>query len=157
MAGPSGQIITAAYRPAPLAQLFHLKTTTAVNTAQRLATLITSSGGVMPVVVDEMFALSLGTPAGSSGLPPTRPPNHLFIQVPVASANPIYVTWDNNTAPVVGGPGMEVLPGGPPLKLENAGLSFLRPKAAGTYQVNALTSIQVIAVAATVVLLQFAD
>jgi hypothetical protein len=132
--------------PGGIAPTHHFKVTTGVNTAQRLGTLLT-----VPTLVDDMYAISSGP-----GALKTRPPYHAIFQVPVAAANPVYFTWDNNTAPVVGGPGFELLPG-LTIRFENAGVSLLRPKATGTYQVNALTAIQFIATAATVLLVHFSE
>lgn len=145
MKGPSGRTLTAPYQPADRAgNTFIFKVTTAINTAQRLGTLLT-----VPTIPIEEYNLSSGPTA-------FRPPNHVWIQVPQAAANPVYVSPDNNTAPVVGGPGIEIAAGGL-LKLELAGETFLRPKSAGDHPVNTLTAIQVIATAATVLLVTFFD
>jgi len=157
--GPISVVFTGAYMPAhdPVggrAPTHHFKVTTAVNTVQRLGTLLT-----VPAIVDDMWTASQGAPGGSgvtAGLPITRPPEHVIFQVPAAAANPIYMTWDNNTAPVVGGPGYELL-AGQSVKFENAGLSLLRPQSSGIHQVNSLTAFQFIATAATVLLVHFSD
>ena len=160
MAGPSVTSLTAGYCPAHdtagAGATMHFKATTGVATVQRLGTLVSP----MPAIVDDMFTASQGVSGGLSAnpvnLPKTRPPFHVIFQVPAGAANPVYFTWDNNTAPVVGGPGYELNPG-QSIKFENAGLNLLRPKSAGFYQVNALTAIQFIAVAATVILVNFSD
>lgn len=86
----------------------------------------------------------------------TRPYRHMFIQVPKAAANPIYFTNDNNTAPVVGGPGGELQPG-LIYKFENAGQHMLRAGMTGDYPTNAGTAFQFIAAAATNMLVWFND
>lgn len=144
MKGPSSRILTAPYQPADRAgNTFCFKVTTAINTAQRLGTLLT-----VPTIPIEEYQ-----PAQPNLV---RPPNHVWIQVPQAAANPVYMTPDNNTAPVVGGPGIELVAGSV-LKLELAGETFLRPKAAGDHPVNALTALQFIATAATVLIVTFFD
>lgn len=135
--------LTAEYLPAYGSQTLHAKVTTAVNTVQRLGTLNTT-----PQIPDETHTLV-------SGATPTRPPWHLILQVPLSAANPVYLTWDNNTAPVVGGPGFELAPGAT-LKFEHAE-ALLSPKSGAPYVVNALSSIQVIAVAATALLITYTD
>jgi hypothetical protein len=126
--------------------------TTVTNAAQRLVTIIGAAN--FPWIPDE------GTVQESAQR--LRAPFHLYIQIPIAAANPVYVTWDNNTAPVVGGPGLELEPGtiyqfgncGPtlfPNGLSGAG------KSTGIYQVNALGAMQFIAAANTVMLVHFTD
>lgn len=146
--GGIGQFVKtlgAEYMPAYSASTaaLHVKVTTGVATAQRLGTL-----SAIPQIPDERFDATnrRGT---------TRPPWHLIIQVPAAAANPIYLSWDNNTAPVVGGPGLEINPGGY-AKFEHAE-NLLTPHSRDTYLVNSLSSIQIIAAAATAVLLNYSD
>jgi hypothetical protein len=66
------------------------------------------------------------------------------------------MTWDNNTAPVVGGPGLEMEPG-TIYKFENAGVSLLRVNSGGIYPVNANTAFQLIATTNTSLLVTFCD
>jgi hypothetical protein len=153
MGGAGGFVknLTAEYMPAYSASTaaLHVKVTTAVNTAQRLGTL-----NPTPQIPDERYSAV----SSMNFSPKTRPPWHLIIQVPAAAANPIYLTWDNNTVPVVGGPGLECTPGST-TTFEHAE-AMLTPSLAGgasTYIVNALSSIQIIATAATVVLLTYSD
>src|SRR4029077_2037793 len=101
------------------------------------------TGGAIPLVFP---------PTGPAG---GRVPRHLLLQVPIGAANPVYVTWDNNTTPVVGGPGAEVVAGGQ-LKFELGGDALLAAKI-GAYPVAAGSAIQVIAVAATVILANFSE
>lgn len=150
MGGPGGFVknLTAEYMPAYSASTvaLHVKVTTGVAVVQRLATL-----NATPQIPDERFD-------ASNRKGKTRPPWHLIIQVPSGALNPIYVTWDNNTAPAVGGPGLEINPGCY-AKFEHAE-ALLTPTLAGgasTYVVDALSSIQIIAAAATVVLLHYTD
>lgn len=133
--------LSSGYNPAASASdgAFHQKITV-TNVATRLGALCT--GGALPLV-------------NRIGQPP-RPPRHLQIQVPAAAANPIYVTIDNNSAPVVGGPGYEIVAGGQ-LKLELAGDGLLATKTGGDYPVAAGSAIQLIATAATAVLVNFAE
>jgi len=143
--------LTAEYLPAYSSSIaaLHVKVTTAVNTAQRLGTL-----NATPQIPDDTITASTATGAGVVN----RAPWHLIIQVPAAAANPVYITWDNNTAPVVGGPGFELSPGGT-LKFENAGCALIQNPipTGGAYPVNSLSAIQVIAVAATNLLLSYSD
>jgi hypothetical protein len=147
--GPAFRTIPGGYGPAPTGFTYHVKVTTAANSAQRLGTL-----SAVPAVPDEAKGGS-----DQRGIA-TRPPNHLWIQVPVGAANPIYVSTDNNTTPVVGGPGIEVAPGAT-LKLDSASEIFLQgSKKFGDvvpFTVNALSSIQIIATVATAVLLHYFD
>lgn len=147
--GPAFRTVPGGYGPAPTGFTYSVKVTTAANSAQRLGTL-----SAVPAIPDEAFGAS-----DQRGIR-TRPPNHLWIQVPVGAANPIYVTTDNNTTPVVGGPGIEVAPGAT-LKLDAAGEIFLRGSQkygdVAPFTVNALSAIQIIATAATVVLLNYFD
>ena len=142
--GPFVKSLTAEYMPAYGSQNLHLKVTTAVNTVQRLGTL-----AAVPQIPDERFDATLDRQDK------TRPPWHLIIQVPVAAANPVYLSWDNNTAPVVGGPGLEIKPGDTVI-FEHAE-ALLTPHALDTYKVDNLSSLQFIAVAATVILLNYSD
>jgi hypothetical protein len=139
----------AALFPAYGLEALFFKVTTGNNIAQRLATLL--PGGVIPLITDEAFTgpsapLAVGT----------RPLNHCFIQNSNANATTLFVTWDNNTAPVVGGPGREVQPG-QILELWNAGVTLLRPRSVGIYQVNNLTAIQLISAAAIPLQIWFCD
>lgn len=147
--GPAFRTVPGGYGPAPTGFTYHVKVTTAVNTTQRLGTL-----SAVPAVPDEAFGASQAR--GTA----TRPPNHLWIQVPAGAANPIYVSTDNNTAPVVGGPGIEVNPGST-LKLDAAGEILLRGSKpfgdVAPFTVNSLSAIQIIATAATAVLLHYFD
>jgi hypothetical protein len=151
MGGPGGFVksLTAEYMPAYSASIapLHVKVTTAVATAQRLGTL-----NATPQIPDERYS------ATNNRIGQTRPPWHLIIQVPSGAANPVYITWDNNTAPVVGGPGLELNPGGL-VKFEHAEALLTPSKtgAASTYLVHSLSSIQIIAAAATVLLLTYSD
>jgi len=139
MPGPSFTGIPAGHLPAYGAGSQSFKVTTAVNTAQRVV------GGLITAAQR------------------LRAPFHMYVQVPVAAANPVYVTWDNNTAPVVGGPGLELEPG-TIYQFGNCGPTCFpyalvtgSGKASGIYQVNAGGAFQFIAVAATVLLITFTD
>ena len=99
---------------------------TVTNAAQRLGTLVTT------------------LPTDSTG----KFPKHIILQVPAAAANPVYVTADNTTAPVVGGPGLEIS-AGQSLRLDNE-LALIQDA-----NVNALTAIQVIATGNTTMLVHF--
>lgn len=140
-AGTPVSALSSGYNPAASASdgALHQKITV-TNVAQRLGALCT--GGVLPTV----------NATGKAA----RPPRHVQIQVPAAAANPIYVTIDNNTAPVVGGPGYEIVAGGQ-LKLELAGDGLLATKVGGDYPVAAGSAIQLIATANTAVLVNFAE
>jgi hypothetical protein len=94
--------------------------------------------------------------ASKTSVPVTRPYNHVFFQVPSSAANTVWLTWDNNTAPVVGGPGME-LEIGVVYPFEFAGDVLLRPNAAGDYLVNAGTAFLLIASGNTTCNVWFAD
>src|SRR5271169_5598906 len=122
-----------AYAPSGLGSVCSIKVTV-TNAATRLQDLVTTAGGVMPTIPDERYTWEQPVPL--------RLPYHLILTVPVAAANPIYVTWDNNTAPVAapGGPGVELLPG-MSYDFENAGPSLMPVggKSAGIYQVNTKT------------------
>jgi hypothetical protein len=147
--GPTVRTVPGGYGCAPTGFTYSIKVTTAVNTAQRLGTL-----SAVPAIPDEAFG------GGSMRGINTRPPNHLWITVPIAAANPIYITTDNNTAPVVGGPGIELVPGAT-LKIDSGFEIFLEGgKKYGDvapFTVNALSAIQIIATGATVVLLNYFD
>ncbi len=147
--GPAFRTVPGGYGCAPTGFTYSIKVTTAVNTAQRLGTL-----SAVPAIPDEAFGGSQMRGVA------TRPPNHLWISLPAAAANPIYITTDNNTAPVVGGPGIELNPGGT-LKLDAASEILLEGgKKYGDvapFTVNALSAIQIIATAATPVLLNYFD
>src|SRR5216684_2376405 len=147
-----------AYLPSYDGQAYFFVATTAVNTAQRLADLVT-----IPSLDDETYSGSMANSSTGKSLPAKRPPYHLFIQVP-SVGNVVYLTWDNVTAPVVGGPGMELEPG-IIYKFENAGDVLLRggykmtsgSSATAHYNVDPKTAFQIIAVGATVLLIWFSD
>jgi hypothetical protein len=147
--GPAIRTIEGGYHPAPTGATYAIKATTAINTAQFLGTLVT-----IPAVLDEAFG------GGPQRGVKTRPPNHLLIQVPAGAANPVYMTFDNNTAPVVGGPGIELEPG-TIYKFEEAGESLLRGGIKfgdqASFTVNSLSAMQFIATAATVINFHFSD
>lgn len=154
MPGPSFTGIPAGHLPAYGAGTQFFKVTTAVNTAQRVVGGLIAAAS-FPWITDEMTTFDQPQRL--------RAPFHMYVQVPVTAANPVYVTWDNNTAPVVGGPGLELEPGtlyqfgncGPtcfPYQLVTGS-----GKPAGIYQVNAGGAFQFIAVAATVLLIAFTD
>jgi hypothetical protein len=151
MPGPSLTGIAAGLMPAYTAgQTLFFKAS--VSTAARLGALITIP--TMP------WDNALYT----DGPPPNRTPYHIFFQVPASAANPIYVTWDNTTVPVVGGPGMEMEPGtiytfyncGPTLTPQGIA-GGPAGKVGGIYQVNAASAFQFIATAATTLLVWFSD
>ncbi len=146
-----GKILTSGYLPAFVATdtLFFSAAVGAV--AARLG----GAGGL--IAVPQHLDTSVW-PDGikPDGTPVFRPYRHLFLQVPAGAANTVWVTFDNTTAPVVGGPGMEMLPG-VVYKFENAGDVMLRPNATGNYLVNAGTAFQFIATAATNLNIFFAD
>jgi hypothetical protein len=86
----SDYAFTGAYRAgAAGAQTLSFKITVATAAAARLGTLVTT----LP------FNANLGYP------------KHVMIQVPALAAHSIYVTCDNVTTPVAGGPGIEMAPG----------------------------------------------
>ena len=147
--GPTLRTIEGGYHPAPTGFTYAVKATTAINTAQRLGTL-----APIPAPLDEAFG------GGAQRGVKTRPPNHLLIQVPIGAANPVYMTFDNNTAPVVGGPGLELEPG-TIYKFEEAGESLLRGGIKfgdqAPFTVDALGAMQFIAVAATVINFHYSD
>jgi hypothetical protein len=152
MPGPSTTGIPASYLPAYKAGLTHAFKVTVTNAAQRLTTLI-NAVGTFPLYPDERYAL--GTPLQ----PILRAPFHCLLQVPAAAANPVYMTWDNNTAPVVGGPGLE-LEQGIIYKFENAGVNLLFSPVSATnnlYPFNANGAMQFIATANTAMLVTLSD
>jgi hypothetical protein len=124
---------------------------TVTNAASRLGTLIGGTG--IPTFDDARYTRSTGPI-------PQRAPYHVLFQVPSAAANPVYVTWDNNTAPVVGGPGLE-LEQGIIYKFENAGPALLFNPTPSTalafYPFNAQSAFQLIATANTSLLVTFSD
>jgi hypothetical protein len=147
MPGPSTTGIPASYLPAYKAGLTLHVVAAVTGAAARLGALVT-----IPIFPDERYTFSSG---------PTllRCPYHIIFQVPAAAANPVYLTWDNNTAPVVGGPGLE-LEQGQVYKFENAGVNLVFcPGSAskGFYPFNANSAFQVIATAATNLLVNFTD
>ena len=153
MPGPSFTGIPAGHQPAygAGAQCFKV---TVTNAAQRVVGGLIAAAS-FPWVTDEMTTFEAVTNK--------RCPFHLYVQVPVAAANPVYVTWDNNTAPVVGGPGLELEPGtiyqfgncGPTCFPYQLGVGSGRTT--GIYQVNAGGAFQFIATANTVMLMTFTD
>lgn len=152
MPGPSITGIPAGYMPSWGAELRHFKVTV-TGVATRLADLITNAGGTLPLITDENY-----TSPGQSPPMPSRWPEHVIFQVPIAAANSVYVTWDNNTTPVVGGPGAELAPGAT-WKFESAAAALMlaKGKTTGIYQVNVKTAFQFIATAETVMLVSFSD
>jgi hypothetical protein len=136
----------------------HFFKATVTNVATRLADLV-----AIPSLLDETYMGSAASATGKT-IPVTRPPYHVFFQVPSAAANPVYMTWDNVTTPVVGGPGVE-LNVGVILKMENAGDVLLRPSyqmiggysPTARYLVNAKTAFQFVATANTSLLVWFTD
>lgn len=154
MPGPSTTGIPAAYMPAyapsGLGSVNFIKVTV-TNVATRLQDLITAAAGVIPTFNDERYTFSE---------PPTpqRTTFHVLFQVPIAAANPVYCTWDNNTAPVVGGPGLEFEPG-TIYKFENAGatLMIVGGRSTGIYRCDPKTAFQFIATANTVMNVAFSD
>jgi len=154
MPGPSTTGIPAGYMPAYGSGVQSFKATI-TNAAQRLITIIGAAN--FPWVVDEMFTYSEPGSSGPTGVK-RRAPFHVLFQVPIAAANPVYMTWDNNTTPVVGGPGLE-LEQGTVYQFGNAGPSLMIDggKTAGFYQVSNLTAFQLIAAANTTCLITFTD
>lgn len=148
--GPNSNILTSGYQAGYGTETNCFKVTV-TNSALRLKDLITNAGGTMPNYTNELYTASQGDAAQIG-----RPPWHVIFQVPQAAANPVYCTWDNNTAPVVGGPGLEFEPG-VIYRFENAGNNLLRVRSAGIYQVNAKTAFQFIATASTSMLVTFSD
>ena len=150
MPGPSFTGIPATYMPALTAGVTLNYKITVTNVATRLGTLIGGSG--IPLVQDLRWQMS--------PQPINRAPYHVLFEVPQAAANPVYVTWDNNTAPVVGGPGLE-LEQGIIYKFENAGPALLyNPTPSGSlafYPFNAASAFQFIATANTSLLVAFSD
>ncbi len=146
-----GKILTSGYLPAFVATdtLFFSAAVGAV--AARLG----GAGGL--IAVPQHLDTSI-YPDGikPDGTPVFRPYRHVFFQVPAGAANTVWMTWDNNTVPVVGGPGME-LELGVIYRFENAGDALLRPNATPNYLVNAGTAFQLIAAAGTAVNVFFAD
>jgi hypothetical protein len=147
--GPAFRTIKGGYGPAPTGVTYAIKATTGVASVQRLGTL-----APVPAVLDEA--------AGGSqdrGVR-TRPPNHVEIGVPVGAANSVWVTIDNNTAPAVGGPGIEI-PIGTSRIWEGAGEILLQGGKnfgdVAKFTVNALSAFQIIATAATVINVTYFD
>lgn len=83
------QTFTGSYRTGGAAQVLSFKITVATAAAARLGTLVTT------LPKDPQLGY----------------PKHVMIQLPAAAAHPIYVTCDNVTTPVAGGPGIEIVPG----------------------------------------------
>jgi hypothetical protein len=157
MLGPYSNILTAAYQSAYGSETL-CYVVTVPNTATRLGTLLVTAGSSftngIPLIPDEIFGTNEPT---ANAVPKFRPPWHVMFQVPAGAANAIYCTWDNNTAPVVGGPGLEFENNGTIYLFENAGVTMLRRKASGIYQVNALSAFQFIATADTSMIVTFSD
>jgi hypothetical protein len=154
MAGNTFSGIPAGYQPAYGTTLQFFKVTV-TNAATRLKDLITTAGGTWPTIPDDTFNTNLMTEPATN----LRMPQHVFFQVPIAAANPVYLTWDNNTAPVVGGPGME-LETGTIYKFENAWngrLLSVLGNAGGKYNVDPKSAFQFIAAANTTLLVFFSD
>lgn len=152
MAGPSLTGIPAGYQPAYSSGLTLSFKVTVTNAAQRLVTIIGAAN--WPTYPDDQWNSS------ATASNKRRAPNHVLFEVPIAAANPVYLTWDNNTAPVVGGPGLELQPG-TVYKFENAWASGLLTDGvnarAGKWPVNALSAFQFIAAANTTLLVTFTD
>lgn len=136
-----GKVLAATYLPSFGGQVVDFQVAVGA-VAARLGTLIT-----VPVHTDRLY------PSGSTV---TRPYRHVFFQVPSTAANTVWLTFSNVTAPVVGGPGME-LQKGVVYTFENAGDSLLRPQTVGDYPVDAGTAFQLIAAAPTNISVWFAD
>lgn len=149
MLGPNYKFLTSGYHPAYQGETLYFKLTV-TNAATRLGTLIGGSG--IPLIVDEMWT----GPISNVPAVKKRPPWHVFFQVVAAAANPVYMTFDNVTAPVVGGPGMELEPG-TIYKFESAGESLLRLNSGGIYPCPVTSAFQLIAVGNTVMNCWFAD
>lgn len=146
------------YQPSYDGSAYFFKATTGVATVQRLGDLIT-----VPSIVDETYTASMANSPTGKTQPIMRPPHHFFCQLLFTAANAVYLTWDNVTAPAVGGPGMEMQLGAI-YKFENAGDVLLRGgykmqsiDGSAKYAVDAKTAFQFIAVAATDILLWFSD
>lgn len=157
MLGPNSNVLTSAFYPAYGSETLCYKVSVP-NAATRLGTLLVTAGSAfangIPLIVDEIMGRTM---ANQNAPDKKRPPWHVLFQVPAAAANPVYVTWDNNTAPVVGGPGLELQNNGTIYVFENSGISLLRATNSGNYQVNALSSFLFIATAATDLLVTFTD
>ena len=155
MPGPIFTGLTAgfmpAYAPSGTGSVNSIKVTV-TNVATRLQDLVTTAGGVMPCIPDERYTWEQPVPL--------RLPYHVFFTIPLSVLNPIYVTWDNNTAPVAtpGGPGVELLPG-ITYEFENSGPSLMifGGKSAGIYQVGPKTAFQFIAAANTLMTVTWTD
>ena len=114
------------------------------NASARLGALLT-----LPQVIDERTT--------GSQVQRLRPPLHVIFQVDPAAANPVWLTSDNVTAPVVGGPGVALTPG-TIVKYENAGLHLLQTSSTeARHPVNAGTAFQLIATANTSLNVTFSD
>lgn len=147
MPGPIFTSIPASYLPAYKAGFTNFVKGTETNAAQRLNAI-----AAIPRIPDERYTWS-------SGPQLLRAPYHVLLQVPAGAANPVYITWDNNTAPVVGGPGLE-LEQGTIYKFENAGVNLLYSPTSATqtlYPFNAGSAFQLIAAANTTILVAYSD
>lgn len=153
--GPNSNILTSGYAPSPDSTVFAFKVTV-TNAATRLKDLITTAGGTWPLVENTLYQQAGADSPLQSNAVQQRPPWHVMFQVIAAAANPVYCTWDNNTAPVVGGPGAEFEPG-VIYRFENAGVKLLRAQASGLYLVNAKSAFQFIATGNTTMLVTFSD
>lgn len=147
MPGPSFTGIPASYLPAYKAGLTNFVKGTVTNAAQRLNAI-----AAVPLFPDERYTFSQGPQL-------LRAPFHVLLQVPAGALNPVYITWDNNTTPVVGGPGLE-LEQGTIYKFENAGPNLLFSPTSATqtmYPFNTASAIQLIATANTTILVAYTD
>jgi hypothetical protein len=119
---------------------------TVTNAAKRLG----GAGGLLtiPSVPDERA--SLANPQRY------RPPRHLILGNPSTNANSIWFTWDNNTAPAVGGPGFE-LAAGMQVQFEVVGDTFYSHGPGDKIAINAGSALQFIATANTTLNVTFSD
>lgn len=145
-----GKVLAATYLPAFGTQVVDFQVAVPA-VAARLGTLIT-----VPVHRDRLYDANMGSQGTPGPGNVTRPYRHVFFEVPSTAANTVWMTFSNNTAPVVGGPGME-LQKGVVYTFENAGDSLLRPATAGDYPVDVGTAFQLIATALTNISVWFAD
>lgn len=139
MPAPYVSAFSGPYKPAGSSTDIWSFLVTVTTVATRLYDLIVTAGGTIPTV------------AGRGG----RYPDHVRFQVPAAAANPVYMTSDNNTAPVVGGPGDELNPG-VVWKFDLAN-SLLTPQTDTEFPTDAKSAFQFIAAGNTSLLVTFAD
>lgn len=116
--------------------------------------------GAAAARLTDMLGVAVPTHPDDSDIGPGSGPRtvlyrHMIIKADPANTGPIYWSADNNTAPVVGGPGIP-LAAGEALKFENC-QELLRPRASGPYPVNAKTAFQFISAAAQVLHVHFFD